>query len=121
MTTPPYSEATVALVAAAIAAARDDDVFTEVEWNGSHWDGLRDAYRVDARAALDALAAAGLLLPEGAETQWGLRHHDRESVSPYASREVAERWREVSQLGWHLVSRPVGPWSAVPPEPKESA
>lgn len=66
--TPPYSEATVELVAAAIAAARDDDVFTEVRWNGPHWDGLRDTYRSDARASLDALAATGLLLPEGART-----------------------------------------------------
>jgi hypothetical protein len=56
-----YSEDTVELVAAAIASARHDDVFTEVEWNGSHWDGLRDSYRADARAALDVLAECGLL------------------------------------------------------------
>lgn len=71
--TPPYTEATVELLAAAIAAARDDDVFSDSEWNGSHWEVNRDLYRGDARSALNALVKAGLLLPEGAETrtEWG--------------------------------------------------
>lgn len=66
----PYSEATVELAAAAIAKACDDeDVFTSEVNTDAHWDLNREVYRDDARSALDALAAAGLLLPEGAETR----------------------------------------------------
>ena len=99
--TPPYSEATVALVVEALRG-----------------DGVVRSWGHDARRVLDALAAAGLLLPEGAETQWGLRRDDRESVAPYASRENAEYWQMFAVEEWELVSRPVGPWSPVPPEPK---
>lgn len=129
----PYSEATVELVAAAIAAARNDDVFTEGEWNGSHWDSLRDAYRSDARAALDALADASLILPEGAETrgyEYASEHDHRQPVGfqrleTGVDRALSElriaRWtaRDVPS---RLVRRPVivGPWSPVPPEPKDA-
>lgn len=58
-----YTDATVELVAAAIATSRQDvAVFTDDTFAGAQWEGLRDQYRGDARAALDALAHAGLLL-----------------------------------------------------------
>ena len=57
----PYSEATLGLVTAAIAKWLDG------------WHGEPEPHRDAAVTALDALAEAGLLLPEGAETrtEWG--------------------------------------------------
>jgi hypothetical protein len=137
-----YSEDTVELLAAAIASARRDDVFTEVEWNGSHWDSLRDAYRADAVSALDALAAAGALLPEGAEqrTEWGVWwyglvgngiHLTREGFTSkrmaedYAPSRIGdygitryEIWKR-EHRNWADGSSWSGPWSPIPPEPKD--
>lgn len=130
--TPPYSEATVELVAAAIASARDDDVFTEVEWNGSHWDGLRDAYRSDATSALDALAAAGRLLPEGALTAAEALMAARDDLNGVAKRLRAKAVETGDKEHFGLQAAGVqlacfrlveladkAGESAVPPEPKE--
>ena len=95
---PPYTEATVELVADALRA---DCAFCR---------GLSNAcpgHANDATSALNALVKAGLLLPEGAEreTEYGLWREDRPAVSAYRSREQAELWRGYSEPGWVLMCR----------------
>lgn len=66
---PPYTEATVELVAKALARSSGDDAFSNPKWADSEWDDTREPHLWHARSALDALVKAGLLLPEGAETR----------------------------------------------------
>lgn len=67
-----------------------------------------------AEAVLFALSAEGRLLPPVAETctEYGLARDGH--VARYGSREKAEYWLPLSQPGWKLVSREVGPWLPVP-------
>lgn len=97
MTQPPYSEATVDLLARVEfdADQQPEALFT---WEQA-LPFVRKAYRDRARAGLDALAAAGLLLPEGAETrtEWAIRNGL--SVTHCRSRERAEHWQDITGVG----------------------
>lgn len=66
--TPPYTEATVELLARTLHVRYcmycTDETWTDCIGYGSKWQ------RTSARDILDALVKAGLLLPEGAETQY---------------------------------------------------
>lgn len=112
--TPPYTEATVVLVAAALAAGRDDDVFVNPRRVGEHWDGSRDIYRSDARDALNALVKAGLLLPEGAETrtEWAWAHDGlaERCLHTVSSEEEARKTAGYFD-GVQLMWRRIGPWT----------
>lgn len=68
-------------------------------------DALTDQDFADLRAAV---ASARLT-----EVEYGLRRDDRDSVAQYGSRAKAEYWASVSQPGWELVCRQVGPWRPV--------
>lgn len=97
---PPYSEATVTTVREALNAASEQ----------------QEGDRTTAVCILDALAAAGLLLHEGAETrtEWGIRNDF--GVHDYRNREQAEMWLDVSgSAAGELVCRAVheSPWLAV--------
>lgn len=123
--TPPYSAATVELVAQVVEDERG--CFSEAV----------------AERILDALAAAGRLLPEGAETrtEWavwwlgpggGIRLSQEHLTSQVEAEQVAAtRAGDYGIVRWELRYREhrdfpdgscwSGPWSAVPPEPKEGA
>lgn len=124
--TPPYSEATVELVAQVVRDERG--CFSEAV----------------AELVLDALAERGLLLLEGAETveEWRVTGDPGGGFPPYEfvwspqrNPQLGDSGHEARGFvdlvaahgGWpdgpHLSRRIVAttPWSAVPPEPKEGA
>jgi hypothetical protein len=132
------SEATVDLLART--------VFMAPMIGGMDWDVItdedRDRYRRVARGQLDALAAAGRLLPEGAElrTEWavwwlgpsgGIRLSQEHLTSRTEAEQMApDRIGKYGIVRWELRYRELhdfadgsclsGPWSAVPPESEES-
>lgn len=57
MTVSPFTAADVEVVARTLADRQGDDVFAP-KFAGDHWAGQRQVYLDDARAVLDALAAA---------------------------------------------------------------
>ncbi|MEU1763327.1 hypothetical protein [Micromonospora sp. NPDC005652] len=59
MNASPYTDADVELMARVLASARGDQCF---DFDGPQWDGTKEIHRSDARASLDALAAAGRLV-----------------------------------------------------------
>lgn len=73
---------------------------------------VRDEYRVQARAVLDALAADGRLLPAGGETreEWGARWPDDVVEGPFASRQAAEEHEPCVPVDLKLVGRTVITW-----------
>jgi hypothetical protein len=135
-----YSEDLVEMAARALFEAgrltTDDET-----WQGITEDD-RDSYREATRAQLDALAAAGLLLPEGAGTriEWGVTWHadDPDGIRMWQGgmthRAEAEQ-RALSKLGEYGITRYrlqtrehrdfadgsclSGPWSPIPPETGE--
>lgn len=118
--TPPYSEATVELVARASSefgpAGREMWATTSA--------ASREIYLSEARFILAALAAAGRLLPEGAIREHAVRYLNTGTVThPVSSAEsarlISKAWRDDEGIECEPVERLVGPWSAVPPEPKE--
>lgn len=151
MTTPPYSEATVELVTDATEQHYLSDGQTDAMGNsacscGQWWDAAGDNPGWDqhmAEVALGALAAAGRLLPEPVDTrtEWavwwlgpngGIRLSQEHLTSQTEAEQVAAtRIGEYGIVRWELRYREhrdfadgscwSGPWSAVPPEPKESA
>lgn len=143
--TPPYSEATVEAAARAGFESERARVFGP--GCGPSWDEVDEVHRVwardSARAVLDALAAAGLLVPEEAErrTEWavwwlgpggGIRLSQEHLTSQTEAEQVAAtRIGDYGIVRWELRYREhrdfadgsclSGPWSAVPPAPKEDA
>lgn len=131
--TPPYSEATVEAAAQAGFESERARVFGP--GCGPSWDEVDEVHRVwardSARAVLDALAAAGHLLPEEAEqrTDYGVEfaypgHDPKTLLEP--SLWVAEQTVALGAVGHAHAERRLmqrtswsTPWSAVPPEPKE--
>jgi hypothetical protein len=125
--TPPYSEATLELAVTAIN-----------EWH-DQWHGEPDPNRMAAVAVLDALAAAGRLLPEGAETnvEYAVRfisqggshvlgaERQQQAHALASSHSRLPRCRgEVLRLTQYVVEEVEASYpgrSAVPPEPKEGA
>lgn len=101
-----YSEDTRRLVADAITERR----------------GIAWTYAMqDAAAVLDVLAERGLLLPEGAAVEWSWVHRlDGTGCSHDVSSEEHAR-SMVRSGGGQARRRIVGPWSPIPPEPKEGA
>jgi hypothetical protein len=128
--TPPYSEATVELAARASFESEFGPAGREMWATTSA--SSQEIYLSEARFVLDALAAAGLLLPEGAEprTDYGMEYTfpgDDPITVPAASREAAERTAESGNRTGYARHRVVErtswstPWSPVPPEPKGDA
>jgi hypothetical protein len=120
----------------------------QVSTDEETWESIteddRDSYRKVVRAQFDVLAERGLLLPEGAEqrTEWGVWwyglvgngiHLTREG---FTSKHIAEDYAP-SRIGdygitryeiwkrehrnWADGSSWSGPWSPIPPEPKEGS
>jgi hypothetical protein len=116
----PYTEADVRLVIDAVNATALRDWET--------WPTIAAQDEALARAALDALAAAGRLLPEGAshETQYGIDLSSSPGVASGMSVETFEEPGEASELatfylanGWssadvHKRDVFMGPWRPVP-------
>lgn len=140
--TPPYSEATVELVARAIFRHRYNANDSQMERIWGKDPATRASACGSANAALDALAAAGRLLPEGAETrtEWavwwlgpsgGIRLSQEHLTSRTEAEQMApDRIGKYGIVRWELRYRELhdfadgsclsGPWSAVPPESEES-
>jgi hypothetical protein len=114
-----------------------DDAYTKsFDLGASHG----DAMDVAVKALIAALAERGRLLPDGAErrTEWGVRlvWDDGRPDDFFPSADHADavgrfrfHRRQRAQGNWlvtpHIVRRTVithaGPWSPIPPEPKEGA